>query len=96
MIGKLNRENGEVVILTEKELNSIYWTARIAYMKDYICDMLNNSGKDPGTIGDEKVEEIAEEFLNNMCDYFGDRLGELEWDVFNYTIENNFPEYEEE
>lgn len=95
MVATLKRENGEVVILTERELNDVFLSARIAWLKDFVCDLLIDRGQDPETIGDKKIEEITEKYVNNMIDRFGDNLGELENDVFDYTIENDFPEYEE-
>ena len=96
MTSKLNRENGEVLILTERELNLVYGDARVAWMKDYVCDLLSNRGFDPGEIGDEKIEEITDAFINNMDAFFGDSLHELEDKAFDYTIADDFPEYEEE
>lgn len=96
MTSKLNRENGEVVILTEHELNMIYPEARVAWMKDFVCDMLNNRGIDPGELGDEKVEEITESFINNVQDHFEDWLGSLENEAFEYTMDNDYSELADE
>lgn len=94
MTYELKRDNGEVVILSEKELDRVYIPARIAWLKDYIVDMLIWKGFDAESLTEEKIEEITGAFINTMTD--SDALGELESDAFDSTMENDFSEIEKE
>lgn len=86
----LHRKNGEIVILSEEELNMVYLSAQLAWHKDYIVDMLNWSGYDSESLTMEQIEEITEKFLSNRC--LVDKFGELEADVFDKTMEKDFSE----
>ena len=96
----LKRQNGEVVILSEKELNDVYLAAQVVWNKDYIIDMLNWKDFDIDSITDEQIEEITHAFLTRLCNR--DAIGEIEADVFDETMKMEFPEikkyddYEEE
>ncbi len=90
----LARDNGEVVILSEKELNSIYTTARIAWLKDYVVDMLNWKGYDSESMTDEQIEEITGAFVKTVTE--SDSLGDLENDAFEATMDCDFPEIKKE
>jgi len=90
MTHTLHRANGEVVILTEEELDSIYCDARVAWMKDWIRQLLDNYGYRTD-IPDEKIEEITESYIDRMIE--GDCLGELEHEAFRQTMEDDYPEY---
>ena len=94
MTHEFKRENGEVLILSEKELDSLYIPARIVWLKDYIVDMLIWKGFDADSLTDEKIEEIVVAFIKTMTD--GDELGELEAEAFDSTMENDFPEMKKE
>lgn len=86
----LHRDNGEVVILSEKELDRVYLSAQVVWHKDYIVDMLNWKGYDSESLTIEQIEEITNRFLQNRC--LVDAFGELEAEVFDRTMEKDFPE----
>lgn len=90
MTHTLKRENGEEIVLTEKELESIYCDARVAWMKDWIRQLLDNYGYRTD-IPDEKIEEITESYIDRIIE--GDCLGELEHEAFLQTMEDDYPEY---
>ena len=90
---KIKREiNGQEVeiTLTDAEMESLYDEARKLHMFDWITNLLEEyeyPEQNP-----EVVERITEIYMDRM--ERGDRLGELEHDVFEYVMENDFPEIE--
>lgn len=87
----LHRKNGEVVILDEWELNEVYRSAKIAWNKDYVVDLLDWKGFDTESMSDEDIECITEKFLDNVSAL--DEVGEIESDTFDTTMEKDFPEF---
>ena len=87
----LKRKNGEIVILTEWELNDVYRSAKIAWNKDYVVDLLDWKGFDTESMSYEDIEQITERFLDNVSNL--DVIGEIEAETFDTTMEKDFPEF---
>lgn len=72
---------------TPEQLRAIYWEAREQHMRDWVASLLeeyNYPEQDAGTLA--KITGRYIKHMENGC-----RLGELEHDVFEYTMEHDFP-----
>ena len=87
----INNQEVEIT-LTDAEMENLYDEARKLHMLGWITYLLEEyeyPEQNP-----EVVERITEIYMDRM--ERGDRLGELEHDVFEYVMENDFPEIEVE
>lgn len=80
------------VMLTDDELRSLYWEARKLHMADWMATLLEEYGYPEQTQND--LLDMAETYMDIMES--GDRLGELEHDVFEYMMEHDYPELKPE
>jgi len=80
------------ITLTEDELRSLYWEARKLHMADWIASLLDEYGYPEQN--NKTLLEMAERYMDRVES--GDRLGELEHDVFEYIMENDYPEIKAE
>ena len=80
------------ITLTDDELRSLYWEARKLHMADWIASLLEEYGYPEQT--DSMCLEMAETYMDMVES--GDRLGELEHDVFQYMMERDYPEIKAE
>jgi hypothetical protein len=86
------RQTEFTVKLTDAELRSLYWEARKLHMADWIASLLDEYGYPEQN--NKTLLEMAERYMDRVES--GDRLGELEHDVFEYMMENDYPEIEAE
>lgn len=87
----INNQEVEIT-LTDAEMENLYDEARKLHMLGWITDLLEEyeyPEQNPEVVG-----RITEIYMDRMES--GDRLGELEHDVFEYVMENDFPEIEVE
>ena len=80
--------------LTDEEMRHVYEEYRTkVHFRDWVMDLLEENGYKRQ---DEKtLIDMAETYIDLMEGMgFGDRLGELEHDVFEYMMENIYPEIE--
>jgi len=89
---KITRD-GKEFELTKEELNALYWKARKLHMADWVASLLEEYGYPEQT--EEKLLEMAETYMDRM-EWNGDRLGELEHDVFQSMMEEDYDDIEQE
>ena len=80
-----------VFVLTEEEMSRVYDEYRTkVHFRDWIEGLLEENGYP--SQDEEKLIEMTQRYCAIMERIFGDRLGELEHEAFDYMMEEYYPE----